>query len=155
MRTRSLSTTRVGTQSGFTLLEILIVLGILGGLMAWIITAVMDNAKKAKAAETGTRAAAAQQSFIKYQLDVGRFPETKDGMNALIANPGVPRWAGPYASEDLTVDGWNNPFEYELTSKGPKLISRGEDGEAGTADDLSFVNGRKVDNTGGGDAPAQ
>jgi general secretion pathway protein G len=142
-------------QSGFTLLEILIVLGILGGIMAFVLTQVAGQSEQAKRQETVMRASQIQQSLMRFQVDVGRYPDSSAGISALWTNPGSGKWSGPYLEEKEAVDGWKNPFEFELTGKGPKLISRGKDGEPGTADDISFVNGKEVEEAAGGEQPAQ
>lgn len=143
------------TEAGFTLLEILIVLGILGGIMAFVLTQVAGQSEQAKRQETVMRASQIQQALMRYQVDVGRYPDSSSNIGALWSSPGTPKWGGPYMEEKEAVDGWKNPFEYELTGKGPKLISRGKDGEPGTADDLTFVNGKEVEAaSGGAEAPA-
>ncbi len=141
-------------QSGFTLLEILIVLGILGGIMAFVLTQVAGQNEQAKRQETVMRASQMQQSLMRYQVDIGRYPDSSQGLSALWNNPGNAKWGGPYIEEKDAVDGWKNPFEFELTSKGPKLTSRGKDGEPGTADDLVFINGKEVEEGGAPAKPA-
>jgi general secretion pathway protein G len=137
-------------QKGFTLLEILIVLGILGGIMAFVLTQVAGQSEQAKRQETVMRASQVQQALMRYQVDVGRYPDSSADISALWNNPGSGKWGGPYMEEKEAVDGWKNPFEFELTGKGPKLISRGKDGEPGTGDDITFVNGKEVEEAGEG-----
>jgi general secretion pathway protein G len=148
------------SQAGFTLLEIIIVLGILGTLMAVLIGGIGSGGTKAKRKESAVKAANIQAKLLQYQSDVGNFPSTADGLQSLMTNPsGSAKWGGPYATaEDDIKDAWNSPFEYELTGKGNKLVSAGPDGAAGTEDDLTFLNGREVDNAApaaGGEAGGQ
>lgn len=148
---RALSSTPA-MQKGFTLLEILIVLGILGGIMAFVLTQVAGQSEQAKRQETVMRASQIQQALMRYQVDVGRYPDSSAGIAALWNNPGSGKWSGPYIEEKEAVDGWKNPFEFELTGKGPKLISRGKDGEPGSGDDITFVNGKEVEEGSAGAA---
>jgi general secretion pathway protein G len=131
------------SQQGFTLLEILIVLGILGSIMAFVLTQVAGQSEQAKGQETTMRASSVQQALMRYQVDMGKLPDASAGLSALWTNPGSGKWSGPYIEEKDAADGWKNPFEYELTGKGAKLISRGKDGEPGTADDLVYINGKQ------------
>ncbi|MBM3381377.1 MAG: prepilin-type N-terminal cleavage/methylation domain-containing protein [Betaproteobacteria bacterium] len=138
---------RSASQAGFTLLEIVIVLGILGTLMAVLVGGIGSGGAKAKIKETGVKAANIQAKLLQYQSDVGSFPSTADGLQSLMTNPGSSaKWGGPYfTAEDDIKDAWNNPFEYELTAKGNKLVSAGADGQSGTEDDVAFLNGREVE----------
>lgn len=142
-------------QAGFTLLEIIIVLGILGTLMAVLIGGIGSGGTKAKIKETGVKAANIQGKLLQYSSDVGNFPSTADGLQALLQNPGSSsKWSGPYIpNEDDIKDGWNGMFEYELTPKGNKLVSAGPDGQTDTEDDITYLNGREVENAApaGGD----
>lgn len=136
-------------EAGFTLLEIIIVLGIVGALMAAIFSNIGTSGEKAKIKETGVKAASIQAKLLQYQSDVGVFPSTAEGLQALMTNPGgSAKWGGPYFSvEDDIKDAWSTPFEYELTGKGNKLVSAGPDRQAGTEDDVAFLNGREMDNS--------
>lgn len=150
-RLSQLSSSRVqaqNPQAGFTLLEIIIVLGILGTLMAVLIGGIGSGGTKAKIKETGVKAANIQGKLLQYQSDVGNLPSTADGLQALLQNPGSSsKWGGPYIpNEDDIKDGWNGLFEYELTSKGVKLVSAGPDGQTETEDDITYLQGREVEN---------
>lgn len=153
---RSAAVRSASPEAGFTLLEIIIVLGILGTLMAVLIGGIGSGGTKAKIKETGVKAANIQAKLLQYQSDVGNFPSTADGLQALMTNPGnSAKWGGPYfTAEDDIKDAWNSPFEYELTSKGNKLVSAGPDAQSGTEDDVSFLNGREVENSAAGGAAA-
>jgi general secretion pathway protein G len=133
-------------QKGFSMLEIIIVLAIIGTLFGIFIPQLTGSQQKAKINETGIKAGQLQGALLKYSTDVGRFPTTQEGLNALLENPGHGNWAGPYLSLDDIKDAWQTPFEYELSPKGPKLISAGPDLQPGTDDDIAFLNGKKVDN---------
>lgn len=151
---------RVSPEAGFTLLEIIIVLGIVGTLMAVLIGGLGSGQVSAKKKETAVKVNNIQASLLKYQADVGRFPSAAEGLDALLTNPGVgAKWSGPYiGAEDDIKDGWQQKFSYELTPKGAKLISSGPDSQQGTEDDISYVNGREeaaaAEKSADGQAPA-
>lgn len=138
------------SEAGFTLLEILIVVGILGGLIAFILPRIIDIGGRAKEQETVTRAGTINQILITYKVDVNRLPTTEQGLQALLEDPGVKGWHGPYVSdpEDL-ADSWGESFEYEYTPKGVKLVSPGPDNQMGTDDDITVLNGKRIENQGG------
>jgi len=74
----------------------------------------------------------------RYRFHTGSFPSAEQGLAALVRNPGVPRWDGPYIS-NLCKDPWNQPYRYAPPADGglPALASCGPDRAAGTADDLT------------------
>lgn len=153
---RLVRSTAGSQEAGFTLLEIIIVLGILGTLMAVLIGGLGSGGTQAKKKETAVKVNNVQASLLKYQAEMGRFPSTAEGLDALLNNPGAgAKWSGPYiGAEDDVKDAWGNKFEYELTAKGSKMVSWGPDSQSGTEDDLTFVNGRETDNAAAGGAAA-
>lgn len=130
---------------GFTLVEILIVLGIIGGLMAVLISSLGGAGEGAKKKETGVRAGQIQSCLLRYQTDMQKMPSSSEGLNVLHTNPGSSKWSGPYCQVEDIKDAWGLDFSYELTPKGPQLVSAGADTQPGTADDMKFIGGRLVD----------
>jgi general secretion pathway protein G len=133
------------SSAGFSLIEIIIVLGILGTLIAVLIGGIGSSAEKAKVKSTAVKAGQVQQNLLRYQGDVGKMPTTAEGLAVLQASPGNGKWSGPYGGEDDLKDDWGNPFEYELTPQGAKISSPGLDGQTGTEDDLVYLSGRPVE----------
>jgi general secretion pathway protein G len=130
---------------GFSLLEIIIVLGILGTLVAVLIGGLAGSSEKAKVKSTAIKAGQIAQNLLKFNSDTGRYPTTAEGLSSLVTNPGISKWAGPYGEESDTKDDWGSTFEYELSPKGPKVTSHGIDTQPGTADDLVYIGGKQVE----------
>jgi general secretion pathway protein G len=130
---------------GFTLLELLVVLAILGllvGLVAPAALRQLGSAKEKIAHQSIERLATVLDMF---KLDVGRYPTTEQGLQALITPPtGVSRWSGPYLKGDkLPEDPWGHPFVYRSPSQRPNhefdLYSLGPNGQAAGPGDASAI----------------
>ncbi len=128
----------VSKLSGFSLIELLVVLvimGLLAGLVGPRLFSKVDSSK-VKTAETQIKMLKA--TLQTYRLDVGRYPTSEQGLSALNVKPGSGSasrlWQGPYLDEDVPVDPWGKPYRYELMpSKNQKfsLYSYGADGQKG------------------------
>lgn len=124
-------------QAGYTLLELLVVLAILGLLVGLVAPQVMGllGSSKQKVAEQSI--ARLKTVLDMYRLDSGVYPTTEQGLGALIRPPaGIARWSGPYLdSQDLPLDPWGRPFQYRNPSQRPgrpyDLYSLGSDGTPG------------------------
>lgn len=104
-------------ENGFTLLELLVVIVILGLLVSFVGPAVMQKLG-------GARTSVAKQSIERlgavldmYKLDVGAYPAADQGLKALVEKPtGVNTWNGPYVKGEVPVDPWNHPYTYRFPS---------------------------------------
>jgi len=135
--------------SGFTLLEVLLVIAILGVLAAFVVPNLLKRGKQAKidAAKSavGPSGPIGQQLEI-YALDVGDYPRTEEGLQALVEipdsiDPESGKWKGPYIKDaKQLLDPWGNEYQYrypgEYNENGYDLWSVGPDGEDGTEDDI-------------------
>jgi len=122
-------------QAGFTLIELMVVLVILGVLAALIVPNVLDRADDARATAAKTDVNNLMQALKLYKLDNQRYPSTEQGLQALVVKPTTapvpPNWK-PYV-EKLPEDPWRQPYQY--LNPGVKgeidVMSFGADGQPG------------------------
>ena len=130
-------------QHGFTLMELLLVLVIVGLLAAVVGPTLYQRIKPAQ--ETAVRAqienfATALDNFM---VDVGRYPSTQEGLKALRAKPdSAAKWNGPYLKKELPNDTWGNAYLYRAPGRsgGYEIISFGADGREGGEGDNADIN---------------
>lgn len=121
-------------QRGFTLMELLVVLAILGLLMSLVGPAVLRQLGGAKSKTALIQIRDLEQTLEMYKLDVGRFPTTAQGLEALVTKPsGVSGWNGPYLKGAVPQDPWNQDYIYKYPGEHGELdiMTYGQDGSPG------------------------
>jgi len=126
-------------QSGMTLVELLVVLVILGLLAGLVGPQVLNQLGGAKTKTALVQVKDLEQGAELFKLDVGRYPNNQEGLNALIEKPPTaPGWNGPYLKERrIPLDPWGNPYHYQFPDDqgGLKIYSLGADNaEGGTGE---------------------
>ena len=127
---------RRGDESiGMTLIEILVVLVLIGIVMGIVGSNFIGKGEKAKADAARIEIGQISQSLDLYKLEVGRYPTTQEGLQALISAPaGVTNWNGPYWKKaQVPKDPWGNEYKYAAPGQtGPyDIVSLGADGKEG------------------------
>jgi general secretion pathway protein G len=132
---RGMAMNRVSRQSGMTLIEILVVLVLIGIVMGVLGGNFIGKGEKAKGDAAKIEIGQIGQALDLYKLEIGRYPTTQDGLQALITAPaGTDRWNGPYwKNKTIPKDPWGN--EYRYVSPGQHgafdIVSLGADGKEG------------------------
>ncbi|MFA5353947.1 MAG: type II secretion system major pseudopilin GspG [Thermodesulfovibrionales bacterium] len=118
---------------GFTLVELLVVMVIIGLLAALVAPRLFPKLGKGKQAAAKAQIELLGQALDQFRLDVGRYPATQEGLNALSTNPGMENWEGPYLKKGLPADPWGKPYQYQSpgTHGEYDLFSYGRDGAPG------------------------
>jgi general secretion pathway protein G len=128
-------------ERGMTLVEIMVVLAIIGGLIGVLATQVNKQFKKARVKEARIQISEIGKSLDLYLTDCGSYPTTEEGLQALVEQPPDCKNWGPEAYiKKVPTDPWGSPFVYELHGNSYTLKSLGDDkreGGTGTAADIS------------------
>ena len=130
---------------GFTLLELLVVMVIIGLLAAYVGPRYFAQLGKSEQGAARAQIEAFAKALDAYRLDTGRYPTTDKGLNALVVKPGdEPRWQGPYLQKAVPLDPWGRPFVYRAPAANGdfELMSHGKDGQPGGEGDNADVSFR-------------
>src|SRR6202012_4303828 len=137
LRRTDIAGPRSRRQRGFTLIEIMVVIAILGILAALIVPKIMSRPDEARRVAAKQDIGSIMQAMNLYRLDNGRYPTQDQGLRALVEKPAtdpVPNnWKGGGYLERLPVDPWGNPYQYLSpgTHGEIDIFSFGADGKAG------------------------
>ena len=100
-------------QRGFSLIELMIVMVILGLLASLVGPAMFKKLGTAKQKTAKTQIEMLMSALDSYRLDIGHYPSQQEGLEALVINPGDEKWDGPYLAKGLPNDPWDNPYHYQ------------------------------------------
>jgi general secretion pathway protein G len=138
--------TRHGKSRGFTLIELLIVMVILGLLSALVGPRLFGHLSSSKIKAARTQIEMLGASLDMYRLDMGRYPSTEEGLNALTQKPADEvqgmKWHGPYLKKKVDKDPWDAPYVYAFPGQHGEydLSSLGADGQPGGEGENADIN---------------
>ena len=131
---RSLRHQKTNNMQGFTLLELLVVMVIIGLLAAYVGPKYFSQVGKSEIKMAQAQIDALEKALHQYRLDVGSYPATEQGLAALVTRPSnEARWQGPYLSKLPPADPWGRPYVYKYPGDRAEfdLLSYGKDGQPG------------------------
>jgi general secretion pathway protein G len=132
------------TAEGFTLLELLVVMVIIGLLVGYVGPKYFAQVGKSEIKVARSQIDAFEKALDQYRLDTGHYPSTMQGLSALMSKPtNEPKWDGPYLRKALPPDPWGNPYQYKAPGDHGELdlYSFGKDGQqGGTGEDADITN---------------
>ena len=130
---------------GFTLLELLVVILIIGLLTGIVAPRFLNQISKSEITTARAQIDAFEKALQAYRIDMGRYPSTGEGLQALVAAPANdPKWRGPYLKDSIPLDPWSSPYRYVYPSTRGKdfdIVSYGRDrAPGGSGDDADIAN---------------
>jgi len=128
---------------GFTLLELLVVMVIIGLLAGYVAPNYFGVVGKSEVKAAKVQADALQKALIAYRLDVGHFPSNELGLGSLYTKPvGVAKWRGPYLAKSVPLDPWGHAYIYRQPGQHGEfdIISYGRDGRPGGEDEDADIS---------------
>jgi general secretion pathway protein G len=131
-------------EAGFTLLELLVVVVIIGLLAGLVAPRYFGQVGKSEVNVAKAQLDALEKALDQYRLDVGRYPEQEAGLKALVNKPAnEPKWSGPYLRKDIPLDPWGRAYVYKFPGEKSEydLLSLGKDGQpGGTGENADITN---------------
>jgi general secretion pathway protein G len=129
-------------EAGFTLLELLVVMVIIGLLAGLVAPRYFAQIGKSNTKVARAQINALEQALDQFRLDVGRYPTTEEGLEGLNRAPAnLEGWSGPYLKKGIPLDPWGKPYVYQQpgTNSEMDLSSNGKDGRPGGAGENADV----------------
>ena len=140
----STATRGLNRNAGFTLLELLVVLVILGLLAGYVAPKYFAQIGKSEVKTAQAQIGALEKALDQYRIDTGHYPNAQQGLAALNAKPAdEPRWDGPYLKKAVPNDPWGKPYQYKIPGEHSEvdIFSFGRDGApGGNGEDADITN---------------
>ena len=129
---------------GFTLLELLVVMVIIGLLASYVAPRFFDQIGKSEIKTARAQLDAFDKALATYRLDTGHYPTSDQGLKSLVERPSdEPKWAGPYLAKALPPDPWGRAYIYRQpgdASRDYELLSYGKDGQRGGSGERADIS---------------
>lgn len=122
--------------AGFTLLELLVVIVIIGLLASYVGPKYFAQLGKSEVTIAKSQIESFEKALDTFRLDVGRYPTSEEGLGALLNRPAnADKWNGPYLKKDVPSDPWGHPYAYKApgSKREYEITSYGKDGQPGGA----------------------
>jgi general secretion pathway protein G len=132
----------MGKARGFTLLELMVVMVIIGLLASYVAPRYFSQVGKSEAKVARAQIDAFEKALEQYRADTSRYPTTEQGLAALVKKPGGEgRWDGPYLKRALPMDPWGRPYQYRSPGEHGDfdIFSLGRDGAPGGNGDAADI----------------
>lgn len=103
----------IANNQGFSLLELMAAMAILAVIATWAVPQYYKQVRKAKQQTAKSQIEMLMTAMNAYRMDIGDFPSQSEGLDALMTNPGVDEWDGPYLSKAIPQDPWKHDYHYQ------------------------------------------
>ena len=141
-RRRETRCAQLASGAGFTLLELLVVMVIIGLLAGYVGPKYFSQIGKSETKVAKAQIDSLQKALDQYRLDTGRYPTTEQGLAALDQRPAnEPKWDGPYLKKEVPPDPWGRPYLYRAPGEHGEydVYTYGKDGQPGGAAEAADV----------------
>lgn len=143
---KHLRKTQPSKRTGFSFIEIMVVIIIIGLLATIVGVNVLPSVDEAKIKTSQTNIRSLEAALDLYRLHNGTYPTTEQGLDALMAKPEIgkipTRWNGPYLKNPIPKDGWEQDYQYGSNGREYEILSLGSDGVKGGTEDAADISSK-------------